>query len=209
MHLKQQYIKNARNLSDSKQLTKLNSTLLELTIIQPDESEKLFSIIATTQWIKLKKLHLQNFELYSLNCLLANHVPELEELSIIDCDIHFINTSLDIVPATLQILNLSGNPLKYFDLTDIHNLDKLRIIDISDAIYFYSGTTDYLNISNTSIPSVLVENMTSLEVLCLNGKCLRIDILRLEVYMTHSFMTNLYFTDCPAEFLRIKQFTDA
>ncbi|KAI0980323.1 hypothetical protein GJ496_001577 [Pomphorhynchus laevis] len=122
------YIKNASNLSDSKVLTHLDSTLLELTVIQPDNSVKLFAIIVTTRWIKLKKLHLQNFELYSLTCSLADQVPELRVLSLIESDIHFIKSSLDIIPPTLEILNLSGNPLKYLDLTNICNFYNLRIM---------------------------------------------------------------------------------
>ncbi|KAI0984642.1 hypothetical protein GJ496_001628 [Pomphorhynchus laevis] len=179
------YIKNASYLSDSKELTHLNSTLLELTVIQPDNSVKLFAIIVTTRWIKLKKLHLQNFELYSLTCSLADQVPELRVLSLIESDIHFIKSSLDIIPPSLEILNLSGNPLKYLDLTNIRNFYNLRIIDISDVITFDSGTTEYLNISNTSIPSVLIKNLTNLVVL------------------------NPYGADCPADILQIKQFSSA
>ncbi|KAI0978439.1 hypothetical protein GJ496_007843 [Pomphorhynchus laevis] len=203
------YIKNASNLSDSKELTHLNSTLLELTVIQPDNSKKLFAIIVTTRWIKLKKLHLQNFELYSLNCSLADQVPELRVLSLIESDIHFIKSSLDIIPSTLKILNLSGNPLKYLDLTNIRNFYNLRIIDISDVISFDSGTTEYLNISNTSIPSVLIKNLTNLVVLCLNSKCMRIDSLQFKAKLRRNFLLNPYGADCPADILQIKQFSSA
>ncbi|KAI0978434.1 hypothetical protein GJ496_007838 [Pomphorhynchus laevis] len=133
----------------------------------------------------LRTRHLQNFELYSLNCSLADQVPELRVLSLIESDIHFIKSSLDIIPSTLEILNLSGNPLKYLDLTNIRNFFNLRIIDISDVISFDSGTTEYLNISNTSIPSVLIKNLTNLVVL------------------------NPYGADCPADILQIKQFSSA
>ncbi|KAI0983848.1 hypothetical protein GJ496_001378 [Pomphorhynchus laevis] len=201
------YIKNASNLSDSKELTHLNSTLLELTVIQPDNSKKLFAIIVTTRWIKLKKLHLQNFELYSLTCSLADQVPELRVLSLIESDIHFIKSSLDIIPSTLEILNLSGNPLKYLDLTNIRNFYNLRIIDISDVISFDSGTTEYLNISNTSIPSVLIKNLTNLVVLCLNSKCMRIDCLQFKAKLTNTFTLNPYDADCPADILQIMQFS--
>ncbi|KAI0978431.1 hypothetical protein GJ496_007835 [Pomphorhynchus laevis] len=207
--LRTRYIRNASYLSDSKELTHLNSTLLELTVIQPDNSGKLFAIIVTTRWIKLKKLHLQNFELYSLNCSLADQVPELRVLSLIESDIHFIKTSLDIIPSTLEILNLSGNPLKYLDLTNIRNLYNLRIIDISDVISFDSGTTEYLNISNTSIPSVLIKNLTNLVVLCLNSKGMRIDSLQFNAKLKSSFLINPYNADCPADILQIKQFSSA
>ncbi|KAI0978426.1 hypothetical protein GJ496_007831 [Pomphorhynchus laevis] len=203
------YIRNTSYLSDSKELTHLNSTLLELTVIQPDNSGKLFAIIVTTRWIKLKKLHLQNFELYTLNCSLADQVPELRVLSLIESDIHFIKSSLDIIPSTLEILNLSGNPLKYLDLTNIRNLYNLRIIDISDVITFDSGTTEYLNISNTSIPSVLIKNLTNLVVLCLNSKGMRIDSLQFNAKLKSSFLINPYGADCPADILQIKQFSSA
>ncbi|KAI0984646.1 hypothetical protein GJ496_001632 [Pomphorhynchus laevis] len=203
------YIKNASYLSDSKVLTHLNSTLLELTVIQPDNSGKLFAIIVTTRWIKLKKLHLQNFVLYSLNFSVADQVPELQVLSLIESDIHFIKSSLDIIPPSLEILNLSGNPLKYLDLTNIRNFYNLRIIDISDVISFDSGTTEYLNISNTSIPSVLIKNLTNLVVLCLNSKCMRIDSLQFKANLKSSFLINPYNADCPADILQIKQFSSA
>ncbi|KAI0978442.1 hypothetical protein GJ496_007845 [Pomphorhynchus laevis] len=100
---------------------------------------------------------------------------------------HYIKSSLDIIPSTLEILNLSGNPLKYLDLTNIRNFYNLRIIDISDVISFDSGTTEYLNISNTSIPSVLIKNLTNLVVLCLNSKCMRIDCLQFKAKLTNTF----------------------
>ncbi|KAI0986048.1 hypothetical protein GJ496_008467 [Pomphorhynchus laevis] len=203
------YIKNASHLSDSKQLTQLNSTLLELTVIQPDNSKKLFAMIVTTRWIKLKKLHLQNFELYTLNCSLASQVPDLRVLYLVESDIHFIETSLDIIPPTLEILNLSGNPLKYLDLTNIRNLYKLRIIDISDVISFDSGTNEYLNISNTSIPSVLIKNLTNLVVLCLNSKCMRIDSLQFNAKLINSFFINPYNADCPTDILQNNLFIKA
>ncbi|KAI0988455.1 hypothetical protein GJ496_009865 [Pomphorhynchus laevis] len=196
--LEKLYLINSVNISDPETLDTMNETLIELVIINPNgDTDDLFTHILMINYPNLEKLVLEQFKVNNVFLPFGQRLPKLRELSLANNDIHHYLKFFINLPDTLEILNLSHNPLISFEFAHIFDLPNLWILDITN-VPISNNTSKSVIFDNVSIPSLFLMKENKLEFLCVN-KCVRIDSIK---YLSR----NRHVLKCPEPLNNIERF---